>query len=133
MNWTASHDPNGVSEAPAQPFTADPRTLVEEIATAIAEAQAALFAGRIQDLETSVVQQQELCTALKMLQDNKASFGNSDPRELVAVAQRVRKENLIFAAVVNRMRRHLDTLRNLLNGPSLTYQPNPGKVPGREI
>jgi hypothetical protein len=132
MNSTASRDANPASKVPPQPFGDNPRILIEEIATAIAEAQAALFAGRIQDLETSIIQQRELCTALKTLQNIKSSFENSDPRELVAVAQRARQQNLTFAAVVRRMRGHLDTLRNLLNGLSLSYQPKPVKVPGRE-
>lgn len=110
----------------------DARALIEEIATAIAEAQAALFAGRIQDLEISILHQQELCAALKTLQENKFSMGNSDPGELVATAKRVRQQYLLFGAVLRRMHRHLDTLRNLLNGLSLTYQPKPVKVPSRE-
>lgn len=132
MNSTASPDHHIGSSVPTQSSGENPRTLIEEIATAIAEAQAALIAGRIEDLETSVIQQQELCAALKTLQDNKFSFDRSDPRELVATARRARQQNLLFAAVVRRMNRHLDTLRNLLNGLSLTYQPKPVKVPGRE-
>ena len=132
MNWTASRDPNRASKVPTQPFGYDPRTLIEEIATAIAEAQAALFSGRIQDLETSIIHQQELCAALKTLPDNKFSFRNSDPHGIVTTAQRVRQQNQLFGAVVRRMHRHLDTLRSLLNGLSLTYQPKPVKVPGRE-
>jgi len=131
MNSTASRDANPVSKVPPEPFGDNPRTLIEEIATAIAEAQAALFAGRIQDLETSIIQQRELCAALKTLQ-NKSSLENRDRHELVATAQRVRQQNLVFAAVIRRMRCHLDTLRNLLNGISLSYQPKPVKAPGRE-
>jgi hypothetical protein len=132
MNWTASRDPNISSDVPVQHFGHDARTLIEEIATAIAEAQAALFAARIQDLETSISHQQELCAALKALQDNNLFSQNSDRHELVTIAQRVRQQNLLFGAVVRRMHCHLNTLRNLLNGLSLTYQPKPVKVPGRE-
>ena len=132
MNWTASRNPDIANEVPAQPSVLDSRTLIEEIATAIAEAQAALFAGRIQDLETSIIRQQALCAALKALQDNNFSYHDSVPRDLVATAKRVREQSLLFGAVVRRMRCHLDTLRNLLNGLSLTYQPKPVKVPGRE-
>jgi hypothetical protein len=132
MNLTASHDPKLASKAPDQPSGQNAHTLIEEIATAIAESQAALFAGRIQDLETSIVHQQERCAALKKLEDNKSPFDNSGPHDLVATARRVRQQNLLFGAVLRRMRRHLETLRNLLNGPSLTYQPKPVKVPGRE-
>jgi hypothetical protein len=42
----------------------DARTLVEEIACAIADAQAALFAGRFHDLERCTLRQQELCAIL---------------------------------------------------------------------
>ncbi len=131
MNWTASRDANIASEVPAQPCGHDSRTFIEEISCAIAEGQAALFAGRIQDLESCIVRQQQLCAELKTLQENTIPF-DKDTRELVAAAQRVRQQNLLFGAVVRRMRRHLETLRNLLNGLSLTYQPKPVKVPGRE-
>ncbi|HEX3103880.1 MAG TPA: hypothetical protein VHQ22_05490 [Terriglobales bacterium] len=129
---TASHEIDLASKGPAQPSTQSTHTLIEEIATAIAESQAALFAGRIQDLETSIVHQQELCAALKTLEDNKLAFGNGGLSDLVATARRVHQQNLLFGAVVRRMRRHLETLRNLLSGLSLTYQPKPVKVPGRE-
>jgi hypothetical protein len=105
--------------------------LIEEVACAIADAQAALFAGRIQDFEACIIRQQQLCAELKSLQEN-ADPCHGDPRKLVATAQRVRQQNLLFGAVIRRMRRHFETLRNLLNGLSLTYQPKPVKVPGRE-
>jgi len=132
MNWTALRNPDIAGKVPVQPSRHDTSTLIEEIAIAIAEAQAALFAGRIQDLETSICHQQELCAALKTLQDNGFSFHNSNPRELVTTAMRVRQQNLLFGAIMRRMSRHLNILRNLLNGLSLTYQPKLVKVPGRE-
>ena len=134
MSWTASRDPKIVGEVPAQLSGHDTRTLIEEIACSIAEAQAALFAGRLQDLETSIRHQQELCAALKALRDKDSSSQNqdNDPRDLVAAARRVRQQNLLFGAVARRMHRHLNTLRNLLNGLSLTYEPKPVKVTGRE-
>ena len=110
----------------------DSRTLIEEIACAIANAQAALFAGRIQDFECCVVRQQQLCAALKALLVDKPDFAPGDSRELVAAARRVRQQNLLFGAIMRRMRRHLETLRSLLNGLSLTYQPKPVKTPRRE-
>lgn len=130
MSWTGSRDHN-VSNVPGQKTAADFHAVIEEIACAIAEAQAALFAGRVQDLETCISHQRELCAALKTLQD-KSSLDNRAPRDLVTAARRVRQQNLLFGAVVRRMHRHLDTLRNLVNGLSLTYQPKPVKVPGRE-
>ena len=132
MSWTALRNPDIAGKVPVQPSRHDTSTLIEEIAIAIAEAQAALFAGRIQDLETSIIHQQELCAALKALQDNNFALHHGDPRELITIAQRVRQQNLLFGAVTRRMHRHLNTLRNLLNGLSLTYQPKLVKVPGRE-
>jgi hypothetical protein len=131
MNWTSSRNPNLVRKLPDQPSRYDSRPLIEEIACAIAEAQAALFAGRIRDLEVCIIRQQALCAELKSLQENTIRPGDH-PCELVATARRVRQQNLIFGAVARRMRRHLETVRNLLNGLSLTYQPNPVKVPDRE-
>jgi uncharacterized protein YbjT (DUF2867 family) len=131
MNWTASRDPSGASDVLPQLSGHDSRILIEEVACAIAEAQGALFAGRIQDLETSIIHQGELCAALKALQD-KPFFNSSAPHDLVTAASRVRQQNLLFGAVVRRMRRHLETLRQLLNGLSLTYEPKPIKVPDRE-
>jgi hypothetical protein len=131
MSWTGSGDRNLSSELPGQRSGQDFRSSIEEVACAIADAQAALFAGRIQDFEACIVRQQQLCAVLKSLQENAVPC-HGDPRELVATAQRVRQQNLLFGAVIRRMRRHFETLRNLLNGLSLTYQPKPVKVPGRE-
>jgi hypothetical protein len=131
MNWTASRDPDTQSNVLTQTSGQDSRILIEEVACAIAEAQAALFAGRIQDLETSIIHQRQLCATLKALRD-KSSFNNSATQELVSAASRVRQQNLLFGAIVRRMRRHLETLRQLLNGLSLTYEPKAIKVPDRE-
>jgi len=131
MNWTGSPNPNLVSQLPTQSSPHDSRSLIEEVACVIADAQAALFAGRIQDLERCIVRQQQLCAELKSLHENRVCF-DGDPGELVATAQRVSRQNVVFGAVVRRMLRHLEMLRNLLNGLSFTYQPKPVKVPGRE-
>jgi hypothetical protein len=129
MNWTASPD----SHIPSKPKPSglDSRILVEEIGCAIAEAQAALFAGRIQDLESCILRQQQLCAELKTLQQSTLPF-RGDTNELVATARLVRQQNLLFGAVARRMRRHLETLRNLLHGLSLTYRPKLIQVPDRE-
>ncbi len=128
MNWTASPDPHIPTKA--QLFGLDSRPLIEEIGCAIAEAQAALFTGRIRDLESCILHQQQLCAELKMLQENAPLF-KGDSRELVATAKLVRQQNQVVGAVVRRMRRHLNTLRNLLHGLSLTYQPKLVKAPDR--
>jgi hypothetical protein len=130
-NSTASPDADIASQIPGQSPAQDPRTVIEEISCGIAEAQAALFAGRIEDLESCIARQGELCAALKSWQ-GKPSVDRRASAELIATAHRVRHQNLVFGATVRRMRRHLDSLRNLLNGLSLTYQPKPVKVPDRE-
>ena len=131
MNSTASHDPGVKNDGPGLASARDWRALIEELSCAIADAQAALFSGRIQDLESCIIRQRELCVALKSL-PNQSPSGNVDTRELVVTARRVREQNMLFGAVARRMRRHLETLRNLLRGLSLSYQPKPGEVPRQE-
>jgi hypothetical protein len=132
MSWTASPDSHLAGKVLVQPSGDSASILIEKIAIAIAEAQVAVFTGRIEDLGTSITHQQELCAALETLQGNKFFFRKSNSVELVTTAQRVRRQNLLFGAVLRRMHGHLSTLRNLLNGLSLTYQPEPLKAPGRE-
>ena len=128
-NWTGSPDSKSAIEAPTS--TRHSRALLEDIACAIADAQAALFAGRIHALQSCVDRLQQLCAEFETLH-GKYHHSADHRRELVAAAQIVRKQNLLLGAVVRRMRRHLGTLRNLLNGPSLTYQPTTVKIPDRE-
>ena len=134
MSSTNLPDPDLIRHFPQQPTAGDRRILIEEIACAIAEAQAALFAGRIQDFENCIRRQQDLCADWKRLHPGPLNSiaSNAENDEVIQAAQRVRRQNLLFGAVVRRMRRHLETLRNLLNGPSHTYQPQPAKAPGRE-
>jgi hypothetical protein len=104
---------------------------MEEMACAIAEAQAALFAGRFRDLECCAARLLQLCDSLKKHRcesDGKSGVAMGD----VHLASRVHQENKVFAAVLVRMRRHLDALRGLLNGPSLMYQPKSMTLPERK-
>ena len=130
----ASPEFQAATDRSLQTSTHDPRLLLEEIACAIAEAQAALFAGRVHDLERSTVRQQNLCALLKGLQEKPFSLvpPSDNNRALAETAQQVRQQNLVFGAALRRMRRHLDTLRNLLRGLSLTYEPPHLRAPGRE-
>lgn len=104
--------------------------LIEELACAIANAQAALLAGRFEDLEHCTSRMQSLCASLKFTQQDltEQSSGRTGIR-IVADARRVQQQNRVFAAVLRRMRRHLEALRNLLNGPSHWYQPQSMSVP----
>ena len=54
-----------MSRPSSEPQASDHLILVEEIACAIADAQAALFAGRFHDLERCTLRQQELCAVLR--------------------------------------------------------------------
>lgn len=54
-----------MSIPPSELQSNDTRILIEEIACAIADAQAALFAGRFRDLDRCTLRQQELCAVLR--------------------------------------------------------------------
>jgi hypothetical protein len=112
----------------------DPQILVEEMACMIAEAQAALFAGRYQDVEVCAGRLRKLCEHLKSSSpggpDRKWVSGDA---ALLTIARRVQHENKVFSAVLRRVRHHLDALRNVLNGPSLSYRPSPPALPERKI
>ena len=134
-NSTASPESPAANDPGLQVSTHDPQLIFEEIACALAESQAALFAGRIPDLERSTIRQQNLCALLKDLQEKSSplvSVHETDQRDLVQTARQVRQQSLVFAAVLRRMRRHLDTLRNLSRGISLTYEPTRLRAPERE-
>lgn len=122
-----------MSNSPSEPSSSPSRALVEEIACAIADAQAALLAGRFRDLERCVDHQQELCSSLTALHKDASRLWGDKPSkiQLVASAQRARRQNQVFSVALRRMHRHLETLRRLLNGRSLTYGPKPGTVPPR--
>lgn len=118
------------SGAPRSISTSSPhelKALVEEVACAIADAQAALFSGRFADLENCVHRQQALCLRITALQQKPApapdAHTDHEIGQLVMTAKGTLHNNLIFAAILRRMRRHLNTLRSLLNGPAPTYAP----------
>lgn len=122
------------SPSPKLVETAD--TIMEEMACAIAEAQAALFAGRFLDLECYAGRLQELCESLKKYPPNCESehdeSGLAIEMSSRSAAVHVYRQNKVFAAVLRRMRRHLEGLRGLLNGPSITYRAPQMIVPERK-
>ena len=133
-NLTTSREPDVIGKSPSQPSSDDSRVIVEEIACAIANAQAALLAGRFAELERCVSHQQELCIVLAKLHNDasRASTDMDNKIRLVSAAQRAHQQNKIFGAGLRRMQRHLETLRRVLNGRSLTYDPKPITPPQRE-
>jgi hypothetical protein len=120
-----------VNNSPSPTLVETPETIIEEMACAIAEAQAALFVGRFQDLECCATRLQELCDSLKKNESDPQRRSSAMSAEAITLgpAQRVYQQNKVFAAVLRRMRRHLEALRGLLNGPSLTYQPKSFALP----
>ena len=96
---------------------------LEQLARAIAEAQSALLGGRFRDLEACVLEQQDLCSKIERLIRTKSVWEANCARES---ARNVRRQNLIFAAALRRMRRHTDMLRNLMSGLALSYRPTAG-------
>ncbi|HKW19061.1 MAG TPA: hypothetical protein VJO35_16250 [Terriglobales bacterium] len=120
-----------VKNTPSPPLIATPETLIEEMACAIAEAQAALFAGRYSDMEVCAQRLQGLCTGLKKYNPESRDGAGTKPgeRDFQAAASRLYRQNKIFAAVLTRVRRHLEAFRALLNGPSVTYQPTRIELP----
>jgi len=112
----------------------EPQIIIEEMACAIANAQAALLAGRYADLEKCAIRLQELCAVFKTCDENIDAESARQTRvsDLRTTARRVHQENKIFAAVLRRTRRHFEILRNLLNGPPLTYRPQVVTMPERK-
>ncbi len=101
--------------------TAD--TIIEEMACAIAEAQAAVFAGRFLDLECCAHRLQDLCESLKKHSSSfEGQAGTIVEISSQSAAVRVYRQNKVFAALLRRLKRHLEALRGLLNGPSMTYR-----------
>jgi hypothetical protein len=123
-----------VTLSPSPKLTETTETTVEEMACAIAEAQAALFAGRFHDLECCATRLQDLCASLKKDDPTtKVLLAGEDAGPSVQfVARRVHQQNKVFAAVLRRMRRQLESLRGLAQGPSLTYEPKTAAFPERQ-
>jgi hypothetical protein len=94
--------------------------VLEQLARAIAGGQGALLVGRFRDLEVFVLEQQDLCSKIDRLIRTKSVWEGNCARES---ARNARRQNLIYAAALRRMRRHTDTLRNLMSGIALSYRP----------
>jgi hypothetical protein len=109
----------------------DLRPLVEEMGCAIAEAQAALLAGRFRDLEHSAAHLNVLCASLKALQSRARINQRNGSSAVYTAALSLRQRNKTFAAVLRRMRRHLNGLSKVIGGASLNYEPATKQV--REV
>jgi hypothetical protein len=103
---------------PQLPPTDALQPLWEELACAIAASQAALFRGRLQEIEAAITVQQEICSKIK---SSIEVLPSAERDRSAKSSDQVQQQNLVFAATVSRMRRHLDSLRSVLDGPSPTY------------
>ena len=92
--------------------------LWEELACAIAASQAALFHGELLELESAIGVQQEICLRIQSLVETQPT---ENRHEILGRAGKAQRQNLVFAATVRRMQRHLDSLRSVLEGPSASY------------
>ena len=101
--------------------------LWEELACAIAASQAALFRGKLPELEAAITVQQEICSRIKSLVE---TLPSAERDCSVGPAEKAHQQNLVFAATVRRMQHHLDSLRSILDGPSTSYgaDQSPGVV-----
>ena len=114
MNSTALPDPQNAAR------------ILQDVTGAIAASQAALIKGSLQELENCIERQRGLCRKLQfVLRTNSgASTGENDGpkrRELKAVALQARDQNRVFSAVLRRVRRNLEIMRNISAGSSLEY------------
>lgn len=108
------------------------RIVIEEMACAISDAQAALFAGRHADLELCVGRLKSLCASLNAIDRDLRHDPPSATPALVLAVREAHARNSVFAAALRRMRRHLETVRMVLNGPSFSYGPKVITIPERE-
>ena len=92
--------------------------LWEELACAIAASQAALFRGGLPELEAAIGVQQEICLRIQSLVE---MLPPESLDEMLERAGKAQQQNLVLAATVRRMQRHLDSLRGVLDGPSASY------------
>jgi hypothetical protein len=110
----------------------NPQIHIEEMACAIAEAQSSLLAGRYNELEICAWRLQQLCASLKLALKKQPKTGRNNLSTDIAAARRAHHQSRVLGSTLSRMRRHLAILRNLLNGPSATYQPKIIPMPERK-
>lgn len=102
---------------------------LHQMSAAIAESQAALLAGRVRDLEISTRKQQELRERFELLGRLMASENGPAPwdkrtvlsSQVLVFAQRVHAHNLVFAGILERMRRNLEALQRQIQGSAFSY------------
>jgi|SRR5579863_3734483 len=103
-------------------------TTLQQMGAAIAESQAALLTGRLNDLETSTHKQQQLRQGLERLRGLDGLHSASTPRRqgalpprVVAYARRLQAQNRVFAGILKRMRRNLESQQRHLDGSAFGY------------
>ena len=92
--------------------------LCQELTRAIAASQAALLRGNFQELEAATAVQQEISVKIQF---HNASLSPAERHAARTIADQVRQQNLVLAATIRRMQRHLGSLSSVLEGLSSTY------------
>ena len=96
--------------------------ILAEMSRIIAGAQSALLDGRMADLEQCIMRERELCREFQLAlpaDDLAVAQVAIDTRR--QAAERAREQNRVFSAVLRRMRRNLEVLRNLRRSCELAY------------
>ena len=108
----------------ASPDTSSVQSLLEDLQSVIAGSQVALLAGRVQELESCVARQRELCHQLESTLQALSSTSNHSGATpgLVETALSARDQNRVFSAVLRRMRQNLEIMRNSLAGLETEYE-----------
>lgn len=94
--------------------------ILANLGQAIADAQLALLAGRVCDLEACLVGQKKLCREFDLSLREPGKPADMSLREM---AYAVREQNQLFAATLQRMRRNLALWQRAMACPQPTYQP----------
>ncbi len=113
MNSTVSPEYQGFQE------------MLEELSSVIAKSQSALLDGKLRELEGCVRRQRTLCEQLESRLRRYSARQNlpcdRDCAHIAVTAMHAREQNRVFSAVLRRMRRNLEVVRNALAGASVEY------------
>ena len=113
MNSTVSPDCQGL------------QSILAELNGVIANSQSALLASKLQQLESCVRQQRSLCerleSALRKYSRSHPYACDPECMRIAVSALEAREQNRVLSAVLRRMRRNLEVMRNALAGASVEY------------
>lgn len=100
-----------------------PEAILEQLSRVITEAQSALLAGRLHDLDSSLAEQLELCRQFQSTVTMTPRSGFAHPLALEA-AKSAQQQLRIFSAMLRRSRQTITAFHNAFHSASLTYAPS---------